>query len=259
MKNTNPHVIVQAPSAPLPEGFLNNLPELFKEQGKLIYQQRNQIKILEVNGHKLCVKKYGMAPLLNRFLYSVSWRTPKAERTYKNAAKILERGFVTPRQYGYVLVYRKGWLAESFSVGEFVEGVRSVEDARQDEDLMKAFARYTAHLHLHGMMHRDYILNNILYSRTTDGYQFTLIDINRFVFRDKPIRGFLQRMNLMQPFNKLSELKKFVNAYSQEVKAGSSLCRQVVYFRIWRTRYSKLKRLLKKLPGIKSFYRYRLK
>lgn len=257
MKNTNPHVIVQEPSSPLPDGFLNNLPELFEEQGTLIYQKRNQIKTFEVNGHKLCVKKYGIAPLLNRFLYSVSWRTPKAEHTYKNAAKILERGFVTPRQYGYVLIYRKGWLAESYSVGEFVEGVRSVEDARKDEDLMKAFARYTAQLHMHGMMHRDYILNNILYSRTADGYQFTLIDVNRFIFHDKPIRGFLQRMNLMQPFNKLSELKKFVSAYSQEIKAPPSLCWQVVYFRIWRTRYSQFKCILRKIPGAKLIAKYK--
>lgn len=255
----NSYRVVEAPDSPLPSGFLINLPRTFNEQGTTIYKQRNEVKRMSVNGQTLCVKKYGISPLLNRFLYSLGWRTPKAQSAYQNAAKILARGFCTPAQYGYVLVFRKGWLAESYSVGEFVENMRSMEALRHEGEAVRALARYTARLHDCGLMHRDYILNNVLCAHSENGYKFVLIDVNRFIFRNRPIRGFLRRMNLMQPFNKLSELKKFVNAYSQEVKAGSSLCRQVVYFRIWRTRYSKLKRLLKKLPVIKSFYQYRLK
>lgn len=259
MKNKISQVTVEALYSPLPKGFLEELPRLFATQGTTLHKKRNEIKLLEIGGQTLCVKKYGTPPFFNRFLYSVGWRTPKAQRTYQNAAKILERGFCTPCQYGYVLVYKNGWLTESFSVGEYVANAHSVEEARQDEELMRAFAQYTAHLHTNGLMHRDYILNNVLYTRGENGYKFILIDINRFIFRDKPISGFLQSMNLMQPFDRQAELKKFVQAYTQVTQAPASLWKRVAYFRTWRIRYSKLKRLLKKIPGIKTFYQYRCK
>ena len=253
------HIIVEASFSPLPKGFLEELPRLFHKQGTTIYKKRNEIKLFRLDGQTVCVKKYGIPPLFNRFLYSVGLRMPKARHAYQNAAKISERGFNTPRQYGYVLVYKNGWLAESFAVGEFIENARSVESARREESVVHAFARYTAQLHARGMMHRDYILNNVLYTREGENYQFMLIDVNRFIFRDKPIRGFLQRMNLMQPFSAQPELKKFVQAYIQASSAPASLCWQVAYFRRWRTRYSQLKHVLKKIPGVHLFYRYRFK
>lgn len=259
MKNKISYKMVENPSSPLPKGFLAELPRIFEEQGATIYQKRNKIKLFELNGLKISVKEYGVPPLLNRFLYSVGLRTPKAKRTYENAAKILERGFCTPRQYGYILVYKNGWLAESFSAGEFIENVQSVEDAHHDEELRQAFAHYTADLHARGLMHRDYILNNILYVHDDKGYKFILIDINRFVFRNKPIRGFLQYVNLMQPFANHAELQKFVSDYAKFAHASSSLYRRVAFCRKWRTRYSELKHLLKKIPGIRSFYEYHCK
>ena len=256
MKDRISQLTIEASYSPLPKGFLESLPRQFDKQGTTIYKKRNEVKLFQLNGHAVCVKKYGIPPLLNRFLYSVGWRMPKAKHTYQNAAKILERGFCTPCQYGYVLVYQNGWLAESFSVGEYVENVRPAAETRQNDDLMQAFAGYTAQLHASGLMHRDYILNNVLYTRTENGYKFILIDINRFIVQDKPIRGFLRRVNLMQPFNRPAELEKFVQAYAAAAAAPASLCKQVLWFRAWRTRYSKLKSLLKKIPGLRIFYGY---
>ena len=181
--------------------------------------------------------------------YSWGWRTPKAKRTYDNAQKILDRGFKTPVQYGYVLTRENGWLGESYSVGEFVENARTVGQDKKDARLVRAFAHYTARLHAHGLMHRDYILNNILYRPSGKEYDFTLVDINRFLFRDKPIRGFLQRVNLMQPFKDQRELKAFVKAYEEADPSSGELCRCVAHLRWWRNRYSQLKRVLKKIPG----------
>ena len=251
------HQIVEAQNSPLPPGFLTDLPRLFREGGVSLYKKRNEIKRFDINGQTVCVKRYGIPPLFNRVLYSLGWRMPKAKRTYENAQEILNRGFSTPRQYGYVLEYKNGWLGDCFSVGEYIEDIHSLEDSHQDEALLRAFATYTAQLHEHGMMHRDYILNNILYRREGEEYKFTLIDINRFVFRDKPIRGFLQRLNLMQPFNRQTELKKFVQAYTAAAHAPLGLCKQVACMRRWRTRYSELKRLLKKIPGAKRIANYR--
>lgn len=249
MKKDISYEVIESSVSPLPNGFLARLPEIFACEGKTIYKGRNEIKIFTVDSRTVCVKKYGIPPFLNRILYSWSWRVPKAKRTYENAAKILERGFKTPAQWGYVIVRQNGWIGESYSVGEFVENVRTVGQDKQDEKLVRAFARYTADLHAKGLMHRDYILNNILYTHDEKGYDFTLIDVNRFVFQNKPIRGFLQSVNLMQPFNNSNELKRFVSAYEEEVALPGMLVSRVARFRWWRNRYSQLKRLLKKIPG----------
>lgn len=256
MKNTISYEVKEATSSPLPAGFLAQLPEVFSREGQTIYKGRNEIKKFEINGRTVCVKKYCIPPLINRILYSLGWRTPKAKRTYDNAQEILKRGFKTPVQYGYVLRKKNGWLEESFSVGEFVAQARTVGEDKKDTGLVSAFARYTADLHAHGLMHRDYILNNILYTHDENGYDFTLIDINRFVFRQKPIRGFLQSMNLMQPFHDAAELKRFVSAYEEAACCPGKLTGRVVRFRWWRNRYSQLKRLLRKIQGSRFFTRH---
>ncbi len=250
MKNKICCDVVESSDSPLPSGFLEQLPAYFSREGKTIYKGRNEIKIFQINGKTLCVKKYGLPPRLNRVLYSWGWRKPKARRTYENAQMILERGFRTPRQYGYVLVRKNGQIYESFSVGEFIEQVRTVAQDKKNEKLVQAFARFTADLHAHGLMHRDYILNNVLYTCKDGEYYFTLIDVNRFIFRRKPIRGFLRRLNLMQPFPDKREMKRFVSYYQDFSNPTSpQLWRQVGQLRGWRNRYSQLKRFLKKLPG----------
>ena len=172
-------------------------------------------------------------------------------RTHKKSLNIR-----TPQQYGYVLVYKNGWLSESFSVGEFIEEGRPVAVDRKDKKLVEELANYTVSLHEHGMMHRDYILNNVLYTHQGDKYRFVLIDVNRFVFSKKPIRGFLQCVNLMQPFYGQRNTARFVKAYIQKAHAAKSLYWEVLIFRWFRSGYSKLKHLLRKIPGIRLLARY---
>ena len=248
--------VVEAEDSPLPKGFLARLPDFFSREGQTIYKGRNEIKKFMVDGRTVCVKKYGIPPFLNRIFYSWGLRTPKAKHAYENAREILRRGFQTPVQWGYVITRQNGRIGESYCVGEFVADARTVGQDRTDPKLVHAFAQYTADLHAHGLMHRDYILNNILYTFDGKKYHFTLIDINRFVFQNKPLRGFLQSMNLMQPFYNPAELKQFVQAYQQITHAPDSLVRRVLRFRWWRNRYSNLKRVLKKIPGTKRLVKY---
>ena len=249
MKHTISYEVVESAASALPKDFLARLPEMFTSEGKTIYKGRNEIKTFTVEGRTVCVKKYSVPPFLNRVLYSLGLCTPKAKRTYENAAKILARGFKTPAQYGYVIVRQDGFIRESYSAGEFVDNARTVGQDKQNEDLIRAFAHYTAAKHAKGLMHCDYILNNILYTHDEKGYDFTLIDVNRFVFQNKPIRGFLQSVNLMQPFHNEAELKHFVRFYEQAAAMPGKLTARVARFRWWRNRYSQLKRLLKKIPG----------
>ena len=92
---------MQNPQAPLPENFVGTLPDFFSQKGEIIHNARNQIRVFSVNNRKINVKKFCIPPIVNRILYSLGWRTPKAVSTYKNAQEILKRGFHTPAPYGY--------------------------------------------------------------------------------------------------------------------------------------------------------------
>ncbi len=249
MKKTT--LVVETENSPLPPGFLAHLPELFERDGQTIYEGRNKIKNFVVNGRTVCVKRYSVSPFINRVLYSWGWRIPKARRTYENAREIMRRGFHTPAQYGYVIVRKNGWIAESFSAGEFLENFRTVGQDKTDEPLLRAFAQYTADLHNKGLLHRDYILNNVLYRRTGDAFVFSLIDINRFRFLNKPVRGWLQRLNLVQLFHDPAELKHFVQMYQTVAHIPDGFVDQVLFLRGWRSRWSTFKhQVLKKIPGV---------
>lgn len=243
--------IVESENSPLPKGFLAHLPEIFDREGQIVYKGRNEIKNFTVDGRTVCVKKYSIPPLLNRILYSCGLRPCKAKRTYNNAREIVRRGFNTPEQYGYVNVLKNGWIGECFSAGEFVADAHTVAQDKADEKLLRAFAQYTADLHAKGLMHRDYILNNVLYTHEGDEYRFTLIDINRFRFSDKPVQGLLRSLNLMQLFHEPAELEHFVQMYQEVSHAPDRIHKQVLFFRRWRTRWSLFKhQFLKKIPGV---------
>ncbi len=256
MKKEITYEMVEAADSPLPKGFLASLPQIFATRGKTIYKGRNEIKNFVVDGRTVYVKKYSVPPFFNRLFYSWGWRTPKAKKAYENATKITARGFKTHVLWGYLITRQNGLIGESYSVGEFVENARTVGQDKNDKKLIRAFAQYTAALHAKGLMHRDYILNNILYKPQGDGYEFILIDINRFIFKNKPIRGFLRRINLMQPFNDYGELAAFTQAYIEASRAPARLRWQVLVCRWWRNRYSQLKRVLKKIPGAKRISKH---
>ena len=251
--------IIQEPNAPLPTDFLQTLPDFFGKNGTIIHNARNQIRVFDINGHKVNIKKFCIPPIVNRILYSWGWRTPKAQATYRNAQEILKRGFDTPTPYGY-RIDRSGWLINySYFVSEQVENMRPIRDAGHDMALIKALAKYTVQLHHKGMWHKDYTPGNILYRVENGEYHFLLVDINRFRFFDKPLPKKLVIRNLMQPFHEDELLKEFVQEYAQLTHWQGDLEKQVLRKRHLRNWYDEAKRQSKKIPGVKFFLGKNLK
>ena len=237
----------------LPERFLTDLPHVFSREGSLIYKGRNEVRFVQVGPHKLVIKKFGIPFILNRLFYSLGIRTPKAVRSFQNAQQILAKGFRTPRPLAQELHYRGGLLGDSYFISEWAEGA-SVASARKSGNLVRALARYTAQLHAAGMMHRDYILSNILFTKEGDTYQFELIDINRFIFQRGALDFFHVCTNLMQPFHDDKKIKVFVTEYARARQLNAKvLVWWVLRFRHLRSGYSQLKKFLRRLPGARCF------
>ena len=61
-------------------------------------------------------------------------------------------------------------------------------DIKSCEDVVTAFAEFTARLHEAGILHLDYSPGNILYDKIGEEYHFSLVDINRMHFGEVDIK-----------------------------------------------------------------------
>ncbi len=163
--------------------WIESVPDCFASQGKVVYDARNQIRLITApDGTEVCVKRFHAPRFLNRIGYTF-FRAPKAKRAYENALTLLERGIATPEPIAYILC-GKGLLEESYLITrqsqltrnfyEFGDGV-----VEGKEDILRAFARYTAAAHEAKIYHLDYSPGNILFDRVEGEWCFEMIDINR--------------------------------------------------------------------------------
>lgn len=166
--------------------WVASLPDIFNRQGEIIYEERNCIRTMEAEGLQLCVKRFHAPRGLNKLVYTCL-RKPKAQRAYENAIRLLQTGIPTPQPVAYLLQYKGGLLSESYLVtlqSTLKETMYLFRDGRTAgrEDLIAAFARFTAQLHNAGVLHKDYSPGNILLDKDAKGWHFELVDINRMRF-----------------------------------------------------------------------------
>lgn len=166
--------------------WIEAIPQSFASTGEVIYDARNQIRLITTpNGMKVCVKRFHAPRFMNRIAYTFC-RKPKAERAYRNALKLRQKGIATPDPIAYLLC-GKGLLKESYLITVASSLRHSFYDFRDGEiagkeELIRAFATYAAALHNAGVLHKDFSPGNILYDRIDGQWQFELVDINRLRF-----------------------------------------------------------------------------
>ena len=170
--------------------FLRKLLDIFDEEGTIDYSGRNIIKIYEEQGLRISVKSFKIPILLNRYVYK-HFRDSKAKRSYQYANELLKLGFNTPTPIAYVEEVSGGLLGRSMYVSlheEFDGMMRELQcqEIDQVENLIIQFARFTADLHNHNVLHLDYSPGNILYKQIGDDYKFYLVDLNRMIL-NKPV------------------------------------------------------------------------
>ncbi len=166
--------------------FLYSVPERFYNEGVTIYKSRNEIKVFEIEGTQINIKQYKVPVFINRIIYTF-FRLSKASRAYKYAVKLLSKGFDTPTPIAYIHQKKCGLIQQTYFISvhspyprnmyEFGKGTLSGR-----EHIIESFARYTGHLHEAGIYHKDYSPGNILFEETSQGINFTLVDINRMKF-----------------------------------------------------------------------------
>jgi len=187
--------------------WLEQLPDTFYSTGEVVYDARNQIRVMHTpDCIEVCVKRFHAPRLLNRIIYTYL-RAPKAIRAWENAKRLTTLDIATPTPIAYILCYRHGLLAESYLITIKSPLTRRFYEFREHgiegyEPVIRQFAQFTAHMHEQQVLHRDYSPGNILFDMDTNGtVHFDLVDINRMTF-DQPITPRIAAKNFCRLWGK---------------------------------------------------------
>lgn len=200
--------------------------EIFVQDDHSIHKARNELKIISFGNLKTVVKSFKVPHLFNRAVYTF-FRESKAHKSYHNALRLEALGISTPAPIAAIEFFESGLLAESFFISEYFEydfTIRTplLEPLSDRETIFKAFAAYTYDLHRKGVWHLDYSPGNILIKRIENGYQFSIVDINRMEFRSiTPLEG-------CENFNKLWASDEELEIMGREYSRLSGLDKAVV-------------------------------
>nr|MBP7471729.1 hypothetical protein [Prevotella sp.] len=153
---------------------------------KLIYNGRNVIKGITLSdGLYVVVKAFKTNNLFKAIIYTL-FKNSKAKQAYSNGIRLEQAEIRTPKPIGYIEVY-KGFLihrtyliTEPTSLPPIKEQLIDAEPF--NEQMTKDFANFVATLHKKGILHKDLNNTNVLYNKSGNNYEFTLIDINRMHF-----------------------------------------------------------------------------
>ncbi len=172
--------------------FIVQIPKTFSRQGKVIYNGRNEIRVVEHAELSINIKEFGVPFFLNRLVYA--WfRKPKAERAYLYAGKLLDKQINTPEPIAYILTKKRGIIGKCYFISIQVPLTRNFYEFGTPplagrEHIVQDFARYSAYIHDSGVYHKDYSPGNILFDVIDGKTEFCLVDINRMEFGRVGIR-----------------------------------------------------------------------
>lgn len=196
--------------------FVDELPRGgFDATGTVLHDGRNTVKLFEIDGLKLVVKRFRPPHLFNRIMYTF-FRGTKAKRAYNNARKLRDdHGVDTPEAIGYLDVKKRGLVAHSYLVTEYSD-YKPIRDLLSEEKFLQvmgtnALVDFIIHLHDKGIKHKDLNSTNVLYRIGEDmQFDFQLIDVNRMSF------GKMSRRECIANLSRICDQTRLIYFISQK-------------------------------------------
>ena len=231
--------ICTAPTYNSWRAWLFDIPQIFTTQGKVIYDARNQIRLLFApNGEKVCVKRFHQPHFLNRYIYRYL-RDSKAKRSFDNGLYLLAHGIGTPEPIGYIEEYSWGGLNYSYLITRLSQLTRLNRDftlayTPDLEDSIRPLARYTANMHNEGILHLDFSPGNILWDIVDNEYRFEVVDVNRMVFGHVSMKAGCR--NIQRLCARSSFFDTFADEYARTRHMSPNQCRYWIHYyrnRFW--------------------------
>lgn len=222
--------------------------------------ERNVIKIVPIDGKKTTIKSFKIPNIINQVAYRF-FRKSKAERSYMYANKLLDLGIRTPFPIAYEIRTTPLLFKKSFYVSELVDCDLTYRELTTDfsipdhEQILRAFTRFTYELHKNGVNFLDHSPGNTLIKRTTEGYEFYLVDLNRMEF------GEMSFETRIKNFSRLTIHESMIQIMSNEYAKCTGELESDIFRLMWQytqefqNRYHGKRKLKRKIFFWKKKYR----
>ena len=178
-------------------------------------QDRNSLKLFELNGQTLNVKSFRIPNLVNQIAYRF-FRKSKAQRSFEYGKKLQSLNIGTPQPIGYYEFKTPFLFKNSYYISHQLECDLTYRELTTDLDypnheaILRAFTRFTFDLHEKNIRFLDHSPGNTLIKKTAEGYKFYLVDLNRMEFQKMGLKTRIQN------FAKLTTHKSMVKTMSDE-------------------------------------------
>lgn len=208
------------------------LTDNFEKIGETIFHQRNTIKKLSIGDTDIAMKSFRQPRGLQALVYGML-RKSKARRSFEHARKLQALGVNTPAPVAYIENKTSGRLQNSYYLCRFEESSGNMADVLQPFDasdrsieILKAFTQFTFEMHEKNVLHIDHNTGNTLIRSTTEGIDFSIIDINRMQFKSLSIR---QRLNnFVRLTDDIQALNLIADTYAECSGQPVTYCRNLL-------------------------------
>ncbi len=179
-------------------------------------QNRNSLKIYDLNGATINIKSFKIPNLINRVAYRFL-RKSKAQRSFEYANKLLDLKIGTPQPIAYFEFQSSLLFGKSYYISEHLNYDLTYRELTIDlnypdhENILRNFTRFTFELHEKGVHFLDHSPGNTLIVKNKNGnYDFFLVDLNRMEFKS------LDFETRMKNFARLTKEKSIIKVMANE-------------------------------------------
>lgn len=242
------------------DNFINNFDTLGQPFGN---QDRNSLKLFDLNGLSINIKSFRVPNLINKLAYRF-FRKSKAQRSFEYAKILINKGIGTPTpiaiyEFGTWLLFKKSYYISVQQQCDLTYRELTTDFSIKDhEAILRAFTRFTHKLHVNGVHFLDHSPGNTLIKRTEGGYKFFLVDLNRMEF------GEIDFETRIKNFSKLTVHKSMVETMSNEYAKCTGEDETKVFEAMWghtkafQEKYYRKIRIKKRVFFWKKKYRERV-
>ena len=225
--------------------FLTNIKNYFDNSKSSIHKARNELKVIPYKDTNTIVKSFKIPNILNKIIYTF-FRDSKAKKSYDNSIKLAD---FTPTPIGYIEYYKNSLLNESYFISEQFHYDFTIREPLLDksfhnrEDILKAFAKFTAKLHDAGVFHDDYSPGNILIKKDATDYIFKIVDVNRMKFF--PLKENDRAKNFSKLWANENDLTLIAQEYLKYFPSNKNFIQKVLHYSMQNKKRKNFKKRLK--------------
>ncbi|WP_367276654.1 lipopolysaccharide kinase InaA family protein [uncultured Psychroserpens sp.] len=215
-------------------------------------QDRNSLKLFDLNGMTINVKSFRTPNLINQIAYRF-FRKSKAQRSFEYGNWLQSLDIGTPQPIAYYEFKTPLLFKKSYYISQQLDCDLTYRELTTDfnypnhEAILRAFTRFTYKLHQKKVHFLDHSPGNTLIKTEGDSYAFFLVDLNRMEFKT------LDFETRIKNFSKLTTHKFMVEIMSDEYSKCSGEDYNAIFDIMWseteafQNRYHRKRKLKNKI------------